>query len=145
MFSSAGSYPHASVIMKTDGTCFFLEEYAGMSIFCWNVDFCENHAESEEERSSDGKFQHHSAFPSFPSTRKKKKNPTENMQHIPRELLFCFSNLWTLQTNIQINLAEPVVLHHSTFHLLPLLLWPLPLCLMQASHCVFKQKAGYPF
>lgn len=83
--------------------------------------------------------------PPFHPQGKKKKNPTENMQHIPRELLFCFSNLWTLQTNIQINLAEPVVLHHSTFHLLPLLLWPLPLCLMQASHCVFKQKAGYPF
>lgn len=71
MFSSAGSYPHASVIMKTDGTFFFLKNILQRSIFCWNVDFSENHAESEEERSSDGKFQHHSAFPSFSSTRKK--------------------------------------------------------------------------
>ena len=90
MFSSAGSYPHVSVIVKTDGTFFFLEEYAGMSIFCWNVDFCENHAESEEERSSDGKFQHHSAFPSFSSTKKKKKKSHREYAAHSKRVDYCF-------------------------------------------------------
>ena len=142
MFSSAGSYPHASVIMKTDGTCFFLEEYAGMSIFVRTWTFVRTMLNQKKKGAVMESFSIILPSPPF-HPQGKKKSHREYAAHSKRVIILFQQPLDF--TNIQTNLVEPVVLHHSTFHLLPLLLWPLPLCLMQASHCVFKQKAGYPF
>lgn len=113
-------------------------------VFFWNLGFCKNCAEPEEER-SDEKFQHHSAFPAFPSPREK-KSPREYAVLSKRvDHYFVLAAFKLCKLIIQMHLVEPVVSYLFALQLLLLLLWSLPLLLKQASHYVFKQKRGYPF